>query len=111
MALLVLALGCSRSGDTERASSRHVRGEVRLLSLAAIRHDLTHDLTMNEARRRFGPPHGPVAISGYLYPRWLLDDSNVLDTAFSLDGKQLHRAAIKNTTGKIIEVVLNDPER
>ena len=82
----------------------------RPLSLSAIRHHLTHDLTMTEAHRLFGAPHGPTFISGLLYPLWLLDDGNRLTTALAIDSGRLLRADVMRPGGEIVERVLEDPK-
>lgn len=118
MALLAAgAQGCSRSERRESpppnensVSPTQISQRAPPLSLRAIRPYLTHDLTLAEAFRRFGSPRSDWQ-SGFLYGNWLLDDSNILATAFSLDGKRLRRALVKNPKGEVIEHVLDIPER
>jgi hypothetical protein len=104
VAVLVLLQGCSRSQPTE-SSAPEITKLGPPLSLRAIRHDLTYDLTLDEAKRRFGSP-GPVIVSGFFYPQWTLDDSNVLQLWFSLDKARLEKAVVKNPKGDVLEVVL-----
>lgn len=114
LVFLITAFGCSGpQGDAIKKRSaphQHV-SEVRFLTLSAIRHRLTHDLTLQEAWTIFGTPWGPTRVSGNIYETWMLDDSNRLGTAFSMDGGRLLRATVMSPGGQIIERVLEDPKR
>ena len=66
---------------------------------------------MDEAERLFGPSGSPILVSGYFYQQWLVDDSNILSTAFSLDTKRLQRAFVKSPNGEVIEHVLDIRKR
>ena len=107
---LVLLLGCSQREPASPPSLASDGSDVRPLSLAKIRRDITNGLTLEEAQRRFGPtPH--MWSSGSLYVQWYLDDSNVLSIAFPLGGGSLRHAEVRKPTGEILEHVFADPER
>jgi hypothetical protein len=109
VAVLALLLACSRSQPTGSAVPKRVPSEItelgRPLSLREVRRYLTYDLTMDGAERLFGSP-GSVMVSGFFYPQWSLDNSNVLQLWFSLDKARLEKAVLKNQKGDVLEVVL-----
>ena len=112
VAVLALLQGCSRSQraeSTQPGANDSSRSQVTVLAQPlnrqAVRTYLTYDLTMDEAKQRFGSP-GPVAVSGFLYPNWSLDDGNILELWFSLDKAKLEKAVVKTRKGEEVEVIL-----
>jgi len=118
IALLIFTQACSRqqrsgsvTSSTKRISSQQISPIAHPLKLEAIRPYLTSQLRMDEAERLFGPSGSPILVSGYFYQQWLVDDSNILSTAFSLDTKRLQRAFVKSPNGEVIEHVLDIRKR
>jgi hypothetical protein len=87
-------------------------GGTNIVNLAAIRSDLTTDLTYKEARERFGEPWGPALVSGSIYPRWRLADGHILKTAFRLIAPhRLQWAIVQTKDGEVIEEILEDQRK